>query len=146
MTKEIIKETEYLKFYYEEEHSLLTAEWLSATEDMEDEKYRSEHRVIVEMVQKYKPKLGLSDNRSLFYTIDPDMQKQIDEEDVPVFIESGLQKLAVLARNAGQQFEDVEEIDFENMAVEQLTEEKNYSTVQIQIFGTEEEAREWLLN
>jgi len=143
MVKEIIKETKYLKFYYEEEHQLLTAEWLSSTEDMDDEEYRTEHRIIVEMVLEHKPKLGLSDNRNSLNTIDPDMQEIIDKEDVPVFLESGLQKLALLMRNVGEQTDT--DIDFENMAIEQTIQEENYSTMQTQIFGTEEEAREWLL-
>jgi len=137
MAKELIKETKYLKGFYESKEKLLTFEWLANTEEMEAD-------VISEVVKEYKPKLGISEMTNFFYTIDPDIQKEVDEKNASIFKETGLEKLAIVV-DRGSDAEDFE-FDFERMSIEQIAQEEHHVQVQTHVFPSEKIARKWLFS
>jgi len=145
MAKELVKETQYFKAFFEAEHELLTIQWLPTSEDMEDEECLSEHILIANLNTVHNPKLGIGDNRDLLYVIDPDIQEEIDKQCAPIYMESGLQKLASIQRKDNFMEQDAE-VDVGNLSIEQMTNETNHAQLEIKVFITEEEARDWLLS
>jgi len=143
MAKVLVKKSTYVNFFYEEENQLITAVWLPSTENLyEDNDYKAACILTAEICEKYKPKSWLADNRTLFYTIVPDIQTWIDKELTPRFEQAGLQKMAFILVAP----EEPNKYVFENISVRQLIEEENTKEAwQNQFFSTEEEARKWLL-
>jgi len=143
MTKEIIAETKYLKYYYEEEHSLLISEWLPTSEEMEDEDFKESAILTAELCEEYKPKTWMVDSRALLYTVEPDLHAWVDQELTPRYQAAGITKMAIIFIPP----EDPEEIVFEKLSTEQLMEEEHLKEAwQTEFFTTINEARTWLLN
>jgi len=147
MAKDLVNETKYFKAYYEADIRLLTIEYLAATEEMEDEEFKEQMDIISKIVIEYKPRLGISEMTNFFYTVDPDIQEEIDRKNGKIFIENGLEKLVAVVERAEEEFDEEDpSFDFERMALEQIAEEDNHNDMQAKVFSSEKEARKWLLS
>lgn len=140
MSKQLVKSSQYVDFYYEEDNQLITAVWLPATKELlDDELYKKACILTGEICKEYKPKSWIVDNRTLFFIITPDLQEWIDQEITPIFKSVSLLKMAVLL------IEDSSEHLFENISMEQLMDEENTKAAwDTQFFSDEEQARAWL--
>jgi len=147
--KEVVKK-EYASIYIEElaGKKLMTVAYNTNSEDLEDEEFKDFHwNHIKTMVEQEKPTFGIADLREFLYTISPTMQTWIDTEMSTIYLQS-IQKMAILMKEAPNIMDldlDAEDlnISFENLAMEQLAQEKNSSQMQNQFFESEEEARKW---
>jgi len=144
MSKELIKETEFVKLFYEKEFELIAAQWLPETEDMEEEEFKEQNLILIEITKQYLPKKWLADLREFFYTIEPKLQAWAAETAGATYTVTGLKKMAYLMKEMPEQAEEELDIDFERLAVEQLAEEVKQG-FEGQFFTSEEESREWLL-
>jgi len=144
MVKELVKESKYVNLFYEEEAQLITAVWLPSTEELYDnEEFKEAALLTAEICEEYKPKVWLVDNRTMLYTLDPDLHIWVDQELTLRYQATGLTKMAFVFIPP----EEPEEIIFEKLSTEQLMEvESTKEAWQTQFFTTIDEARKWLLN
>jgi len=145
MAKEFLGETKFIKAFLEAEDKLLTIEWLESSEEMEDDDYREQVDILTEYVKEYQPRLGISEMTNFFFTVDPDIQKELDQKNAKQYVESGLQKLAiVIYRGEADDVDENFEFDFERMSIEQISQEEYHAQVQTHVFPSEKIARKWL--
>jgi len=134
--KNLVRETPYVRLFHESDTELVTAQWLPETKYMSPDGLREQFSILGEIVKTYQPKSWLADLRNFLFTITPELQEWTDQKIAGVFQEYGVQKMVMLFP---------EEISFEKLAVEQLTEEETFITAwETRFFANEDKAREWL--
>ena len=131
----LLHESKFWKFGYNAELDAMEYEWFSTSEDMSTEEYKEEMTKNAEEYKKHGPSKSLIDTRQFLFTITPEVQEWTDKEIFPVFVESGLKKLAFV----------VSQSLFAQVSVEQMLDEQTASQhFQSQYFDDRDKALAWL--
>lgn len=124
----------YQTIEYDLEYKLLYVQRKSATDEMEDEDYKTELRQILKAIQEHQVCNVLVDERNFNFPIIPELQQWVASEIFPPAIASGVQKLAFIKSH------DL----FVNVSVEQALNEVKIGGFTVKYFEQEAEALAWV--
>ena len=88
------KENKYLFIEFDENRSILSAEWIPAVVDLEDMKV--EMMRMLDVIKKRKPKNVLVDSRHFKLRGSEDVQYWINFKFIPLLIDEGIDKYAIV--------------------------------------------------
>ena len=91
MEKEILK-SKFVKILFDEETKIYTSIYLPETENMTDQYWKTLMMNIFKVIEKYKPRFILDDNRNRKYDYPPDIQTWTLELFVESWNRIGLEK------------------------------------------------------
>jgi len=91
MENEVFR-SKYVVIQYDHETSIYTSTYMAETENMTDKEWRELLLQLVNVLEKYKPKYILDDNRERRYAYSPDMQAWTLELLVDNWNKKGLEK------------------------------------------------------
>lgn len=74
MEKEIF-ESKFVRIFFDQETKIYTSKYLPETENMTDKEWQALMVELVKVVEKYKPRYILDDNRDKRYDYPPDIQE-----------------------------------------------------------------------
>lgn len=132
---EELRKTKFYTLNYSQEYNLLVTTWLADTREMSDEEY-VEHVIFqTNCIADYGVELFLTDCRLLQFVVVPSLQEWGDDVIIADMIKSGVCKIGVVLP------QDL----FAQIAVEQIREEANATSVDQKTFEQKEEALEWLI-
>ncbi len=129
-----IYESKFLSSFYHENKNAIEFEWKSTTKQMSDSMYLKEAEKQAELIEKHKVKLILANGIQFKYIIAPKIQKQIDYQVTPRYLQCGVKKLAAILPTD----------TFEKVSIQQLFDEKNVQQIAIKYFDNIQKAWDWL--
>ncbi len=130
----LVYDSLFQSIVHHEESALLVVTRKPETDQMQDEDYKSELRVISEKVLTLQIKNVLMDERDFNFPIIPELQTWIATEIFPPIVQSGLAKLAFIKSP------DL----FVHVSIGQTMEEVRLGTLWVRYFDDEQEAFAWL--
>lgn len=70
-----IARSNYIEVFYDEDTNLYRARYLPATINMTDQEWRDQMMMLKKLIEKYRPKYIIDDNRERLYGYSPEMQE-----------------------------------------------------------------------
>jgi len=125
---------------YDKEADFMLFTWHEKSAEMTENQYFNELTVFVDLLHAHQPAYILTDLRTMFFAIPPDMQDQTNASLVPTLIKGGNKKSAFL----------VSQDLFSQISVEQAVEDIHQQSTpvpfQTRFFDKMEEAKQWLFD
>ncbi len=131
---EKLYESEFVSHFMVNKEGILKSVWKDYTAQMNAEQFVAECKEQIHLFASNNASKLYSDSRSFNYPISPDQQAWLDNELLPQLIASGITKWALI----------YPEEFIAQLSVNQLLEEENSQTVNINFFSSTNEAEEWL--
>ena len=131
-------DTKYTQKNYHADVEILESVWLPTTEWMTDSEYQQEMLRSAEILNEVRPYGLLANTQNMRFAIAPDLQQWTGEVISPLFMTSGLKKIAFVVPNG----------IFEQIALQQMLEDanavKNILSYSFRYFDNEKDAYTWL--
>lgn len=131
-----IYHNQFVEQHYFPHQKLLKSSWLPSEAELDCNVYKAQMKKLGDILQDIHPTYLLSDVRNLNCTINNEIEAWTMEELMPVFISSGLKKLAILLKN--EQAETAESIIHHNLLAGFKLDQR--------YFEDPNEAKAWLLS
>lgn len=131
---EKLYESEFVSHFMVSETALLKSIWKDNTINMEAEQFTEECKEQINIFKTYNAKKLYSDSRKFMFSISPEQQEWLDNNLLPQLIEAGIDKWALI----------YPEEFITQLSVDQLFDEENSQTVNINFFSDETKALTWL--
>lgn len=128
-----IKETRFMVYRFDETNLIFNNVWLETSTSMTEEELKSETLTATDLVEKYKPKFVLADDRNRQSIYDIDLQNWIAQTWASACVKSGVIKFALLLPT------DI----IAELSTSQTVEEVGAIPVEIKYFDELEQATEW---
>lgn len=132
-----IYESDYKIVHYDEGVSLMHIDWTPETINLNDETYRREASLLLDMVKKYRPKYFISDTRKFNFLITPETQEWLAVNILSQLSDYGIEKFAACTSE-----DMVAQLSIEQTFKETENTKMGYRTG---YFANTEDARKWLL-
>jgi len=115
---EAVFESKYVKIFFNKETRIYTSIYLSETENMSDKEWQALMLELVKIVEKYRPRFILDDNRERRYDYPPDIQAWTLELFVNSWNKIGLEKYVqilpnhIIGRITAEQIQELNNTEF----------------------------------
>ena len=116
--------------------NLMVHRWSEKTASMSFQTFKEEMLQIKEAVKNHKPASIMVQAQKMGFITSPEVQEWIDSEISPSFLENGVTKFAYIMPT------DI----FQQVAIEQMMDEKNSKNFGTRFFDNEEEGYKWLVS
>ncbi len=124
----------YWNVDYNEVDNIIETKWSRESVSLSAQNFQQHLIEFSQFVAMYKPKGFITNSQEGHYVIAPDLQTWHDNEIIPIYIQSGLRKIAfILPPNI-----------FSAVSLEQTFEEKQAKLLLVKYFEDETKARNWI--
>jgi hypothetical protein len=128
-----LHKSKYQEVLYLAPESTVSKSWTPLSEDMSEEEFLSEIRILATKVEEVKPFAILDDTTHFAFPITPELQTWVGEEIFPRFIAAGVRRYALIVSS---EF-------IAQLSIEQTMEEAG-SNFQTAYFDSAEKAAAWI--
>lgn len=129
-----VLELPFLIVYLNENEQIFEAYWQKREEEMTSEEFKEHLEAFAQLFEKYSVKAFYVDTRAYHITMSVEIQTWHDENIVPKYIASGVQKIA---------FVMPDEL-IQALSIEQAFEEPQAQQLAVRHFENEIDARKWI--
>jgi len=84
----------YWTVLFNEELNIIETQWTAEAQEMTDNIFKEYITVFAQLIEKYKPNGFLTDARNGHYAVAPALQEWHDNEIIPIYIKTGVLKIA----------------------------------------------------
>ncbi len=130
----ILFENKYIKVRFNEQFNVFESEWYKEAETMSAVEFKKCIAQFAQNIETRKPKGFLTDSRNGHFTMPPDIQTWHDNDIIPIYIRSGIKKIAFILPP------DI----FASISLEQTFEEEKAKVLHTRFFEDADEAFQWI--